>query len=654
MMLQMKKINIIRTFFLPAAISLLTIGCARMGNPDGGWYDDTPPHVVRSTPDDKGTNVKGKRVSIHFNEFIKIEDVQNKVIVSPPQLEAPEIKATAKRIVVDLVDSLKENTTYTIDFSDAITDNNEGNPMGNYTFTFSTGEVIDTMQVSGYALNAENLEPIKGILVGLYEDSTFADSTFHKIPMMRVSRTNGSGFFTIKGVAPGKYRARALKDADGNFLYDQKSETIGFSDEVIVPSSKPDIRQDTVWTDKLHIHDILRTEYTHFLPDDITLLCFQVLQTDRFLIKTERKDPEKIGLFFSYGNDSLPQIRGLNFEADSAFVIEPSQKKDTIYYWLRDSTLINQDTLRMELTYQMTDTTGVLVEKTDTIEALPKISYEKRHKQQLKEFEKWQKEQEKKKKKEEPYDSIMPKENLNVKINKSGSIAPNENIYFEFPVPLKSCITDFVHLYSMIDSVWYVAPHIFEQVNTRTFVLKAEWRPGVEYSLEIDSAAFVSIYDLANKPSKSGIKVKTEDDFSTILINITAPSDSGDVFVQLLNSSDKVVYQQPATNNTAEFFFVKPNKYYLRAFIDRNKNGIWDTGDYDKHQQAEPVYYYPEELECKAKWDVTREWNLEQIPRYRQKAKEITKQKPDEQKKLKNRNAERAAEKGIPAPSGNK
>ncbi len=651
MMFQMKKKNSLLTFLFLVAIGSLLTGCARMGNPDGGWYDDTPPHVVRSTPDDKGTNVKGRRVSINFNEYIKIEDAQNKVIVSPPQLEAPDIKATAKRIIVNLVDSLKENTTYTIDFSDAISDNNEGNPMGNYTFSFSTGDVIDTMEVSGYALNAENLEPIKGILVGLYEDSTFADSTFHKIPMMRVSRTNGSGFFTIKGVAPGRYRVRALQDADGNFLYDQKSETIGFSDEVIVPSSKPDFRQDTVWTDKLHIHDILRVGYTHFLPDDITLLCFQVPQTDRYLIKSERKEPEKIGLFFSYGSDSLPQIKGLNFEADSAFVIEPSQKKDTIYYWLRDTTLINQDTLRMELTYQMTDTTGVLIEKTDTLEALPKVSYEKRHKQELKELEKWQKEQEKKKKKEEPYDSIMPKENLNYKMDKGGSMAPNENIFFEFPVPLKSCQADSVHLYSMIDSVWYVAPHVFEQVNTRTFVLKAEWRPGVEYSLEIDSAAFVSIYDLVNKPSKSGIKVKTEDDFSTILINITAPADSGDIYVQLLNSSDKVIYQQKVTDNTAEFFYVKPNKYYLRAFIDRNKNGIWDTGDYDNHQQAEPVYYYHEELECKAKWDVTRNWTLEQMPRYRQKPKEITKQKPDEQKKLKNRNAERAAEKGIPVPS---
>lgn len=636
-------------FTLP---SFLFTSCARMGNPDGGWYDDTPPRVVRSTPDDGGTHVKGKRVTINFNEYIKIEDVQNKVIISPPQLEMPDIKATGKRIVITLNDSLKSNTTYTVDFSDAISDNNEGNPMGNYTFSFSTGEVIDTLQVSGYALDASNLEPIKGMLVGLYEDSTFADSTFHTIPMMRVSRTNGSGFFTIKGVAPGRYRIRALQDADGDFLHGQKSEVIGFNDVVIEPSVKLDSRQDTVWTDELHIKNIQRTEYLHYLPDDITLLCFQAPQTDRFLIKSERKDPEKIGLFFTYGSDSLPKTRGLNFEADSAFIIEASQKLDTVYYWLRDTTLINQDTLRMELTYQMTDTTGVLVQKTDTIEAIPKISYEKRMKEKKKDFEKWQKEQEKKKKKEEPYDSIMPQDPLKVKLSSNGMMAPNENVYFEFPVPLKTCIADSVHLYSMIDSVWYRAPHLFEQVGIRTYVLKAEWRPGIEYSLEIDSAAFESIYGLVNKPIKTGLKVRTEDDFSSLQVNVTTPADSGQVIIQLINGSDKVERQGIIDDGSVVFYYLKPGKYYIRAFIDFNKNGIWDTGDYDNHQQAEPVYYYQEALECKAKWDVTRDWKLDEKPRYRQKPLEITKQKPDQAKQLKNRNAERAADKGVPVPAG--
>jgi hypothetical protein len=618
-----------------------------MGNPDGGWYDDTPPRVIHSSPSDMGTNVKAKRVVINFNEFIKIEDAQNKVIVSPPQLEMPEIKATGKRIIVDLLDSLKENTTYTIDFSDAITDNNEGNPMGNYTFSFSTGTQIDTFQVSGYVLNAENLEPVKGMMVGLYDDSTCVDSTFHKTPMIRVSRTNGSGQFTIKGVAMGNYRIFALKDADGDFVYGQKSEDIAFTHDIVTPSSMPDIRQDTIWMDSLRISSINRIPYTHFLPDDVTLLSFQVPQTDRYLIKTERKEPEKIGLFFSYGSDTLPRLRGLNFDADNAFFIEASEKRDTIYYWLRDTALVNQDTLRIEATYMATDTTGLLTEKTDTIEALPKVPYAKRLKEQEKAFEKWQKEQEKKKKRGERYDSIMPVKHLNVKLNTSGQLSPLSNVYLEMPVPLDSCLEDSIHLYSMIDSVWYNAPHLFEQVSPLTYIIKAEWRPGIEYSLEIDSAAFRSIYGEVSKPIKQGIKIRTEDEFSTLMVNIPNMPDSGDIIVQLLDG-DKFVREVKVQDGTAEFYYVAPKKYYLRAYIDWNKNGEWDTGDYDADRQPEPVYYYHEEIECKAKWDVSRTWNLTERPLYRQKPGAITKQKPDQEKKLRDRNAQRAAEKGVP------
>ena len=211
---------------------LFAMACANIGSPDGGPYDETPPRVIASTPGNQATNANKQKIAIQFNEYIKIENASEKVVVSPPQTEAPNIRAVGKQVRIDLFDTLQPNTTYTIDFADAIVDNNEGNPMGNYTFSFSTGEHIDTMEVSGYVLNASDLEPIKGILVGLFEeneDGIVPDSLFLTHHFDRVSRTNGSGRFVIKGVARDRrYRAFALKDVDGNFMFTQKSELIAF------------------------------------------------------------------------------------------------------------------------------------------------------------------------------------------------------------------------------------------------------------------------------------------------------------------------------------------------------------------------------------------------------------------------------------------
>ena len=620
--------------------------CARMGSPDGGWYDDDPPQVISCSPEDKSTNVSSKKISILFDEYIKLEDATSKVIVSPPQLEMPEIKASGKKIIVELQDSLKENTTYTIDFSDAISDNNEGNPMGNYTYCFSTGEQIDTFEVSGYVLDASNLEPIKGILVGLYDD--LADSAFKTKPMLRVSRTDSRGRFAVKGIAPGTYRAYALQDVDGDFRFTQKSEMIAFDHNTFEPSSKPDVRTDTVWRDSLHIDALLKVPYTHFLPDDITLLAFTQIQTDRYLLKTERKEANKFSMFFTYGDSLLPVIKGLNFDADQAFVIETGEKQDTIHYWLRDTALINQDTLRMEVSYRMTDSLGVLVQQTDTLEVLAKVSYEKRQKEFAKEMERWQKEQEKKKKREEKYDSIYPVKPLDVKIAIPNAMAPDSKVSVEMPTPLVRCDTSAVHLYSMIDSVWYESTCVFQPIEhtIRYYEILADWRPGTEYSLEIDSAAFEDIYGLASAPYKQGIKVKNTDDFSTLTLKLSGVEADSLLVVQLMKSSDDPVKEVRAKDGKAVFTYVNPEKYYIRAFVDYNGNGIWDTGDYDADLQAEPVYYYPREIECKAKWDVTQQWNLTALPRYQQKPSAIIKQKPDADKKLKNRNAERARQLG--------
>ena len=640
----------------------LVAACARMGNPDGGWYDETPPRVVGASPTEKATGVKTRKLHIRFNEFIKIENATENVVVSPPQLESPDIKAGGKSIDIELKDSLKANTTYTVDFSDAITDNNEGNPLGNYTYSFSTGEHIDTMEVSGWVLAAENLEPVKGILVGLY--ANLADSAFRTQPMLRVAKTDGRGHFVIRGIAPGKYRVYALQDVDGDYHLTQKGEEMAFNREIIVPSSKPDVRQDTLWRDSLRIDSISRVSYTHFLPDNITLRAFTHVQTDRFFTKAERTLPECFSLVFTAGSNELPQLRGLNFNnAERAFIVMPTAKKDTITYWIKDSALINQDTLRMQMQYWSTDTTGQLRMKQDTIEVLAKTPYAKRLKEKQKKAEEWKKAQDKAQKKGEPFETEMRPEALKVEVKVNNSIAPDENVRIELPTPLQSLDSTKVHLYSKRDTLWYearyrirvregadsLAPVGTNLLHKRWLELQAEWKPGVEYSFELDSLALTDIYGTTSGKIKQGFKVREDKEFATLAVSLTALTDSN-VVVQLLNGQDAVVKQTRALAGTANFYYLQPATYYLRLFVDRNGNGRWDTGDFYRGEEPETVYYFPEEIECKANWDATRTWNPTAKPLNEQKPGKITKQKPDKGKSIKRRNRERAQELGIPLP----
>ncbi|MEG1545818.1 MAG: Ig-like domain-containing domain, partial [Bacteroides sp.] len=347
------------------ALSVGMYSCANIGRPDGGAYDELPPKFVKSIPLQGALNNTKKKIVIEFDEFIKLEKASEKVVVSPPQIQAPEIKPSGKKVTVSLQDTLKPNATYTIDFSDAIVDNNEDNPLGNFTFSFSTGGVIDTMEVAGVLLDASNLEPVKGMLMGLH--SNLSDSAFIKLPLDRVSRTDSRGKFSIRGVAPGSYRLYGLMDANQNFEFDQKSEAIAFNDSLIIPSLEERVRQDTIWKDTLTIDTIVEKRFTYYLPDHVVMRSFVEDATMQYFVKSERPKPQKFSFYFSAPADTLPTIRGFNFDAKDAFLIEKSLKNDTIHYWIKDSLLYKTDTLNMEVDYLYTDTLGMLVPKTDTL-----------------------------------------------------------------------------------------------------------------------------------------------------------------------------------------------------------------------------------------------------------------------------------------------
>ena len=632
---------------LPLLLMMVIIGysCASMGTPDGGPYDEMPPKFVGSSPRLHAVNVKDKKIELEFDEFIKLEKPSEKVVVSPPQLEQPEIKVVGKKVVAQLFDTLKHATTYTIDFSDAIVDNNEGNPMGNFTYSFSTGATIDTMEVSGAVLNAEDLDPIKGIQVGLHMNLN--DSALNTLPFDRVSRTDSRGRFSIRGVAPGKYRIYALMDGTQNYLYDSKTETVAFSDSIIIPSMMPATRQDTLWKDTLTIDTIKTVGYTRFMPDDIILRAFKEENTRQYLSRKERDKENHFILTFSAKADTLPTLKGLNFDEKDAFVIEANEGNDSICYWVKDSLVYQMDTLAIQVDYLYTDTLDQLVPKTDTLYLANKLTREQRDKLKKQEEEKKEKERKKREKKGE---APKPEPTLFLKMNVDAPSAfdINRNVVLSFDEPLARIDTSSIHVSVKEDTLWVEKPFILvaDSVIPRRYEILADWQPDREYQLKIDSTAITGLYGLHTDKVDQSFKVKKLDEYGTLFFNIRGVNQPA--IVELLDAAGKVIRQQRVTpEGTADFYYLAPNtKYYVRMFMDRNGNGKWDTGNVEKRMQPEEVYYLPKSWEMKANFDFEETWDIHSTPVDKQKLDEIKKQKPEEVKKVQERNKERAKKLG--------
>ena len=619
--------RLIRKVLAVVTVIAALYSCASIGRPDGGPLDETPPRFIGSTPAAGALNNTKTKVSLSFDEFIKLEKANEKVVISPPQVQQPEIKASGKKISVNLLDSLNPNTTYTIDFSDAIVDNNEGNPLGNFAFTFSTGSVIDTMEVSGTLLEASNLEPVKGMLVGMH--SNLSDTAFTKLPFDRVARTDSRGHFTIRGVAPGKYRIFGLMDADQNFAFSQKSEALAFNDSLVIPRWEERIRQDTTWVDSLTIDTVVERKYTYYLPDNVILRSFKEDLFSQYLMKNERLTPEKFTLYFAAKADTLPVLKGLNFDERDAFIIEKNLTNDTIHYWVRDSLLYKQDTLSLSLNYLYTDTLNQLVPRTDTLNLVAKT------------VKKAVDEPKKKKKKKGEEEEPEPTKFLHVSTYIPSTMDVYDYISLSFDEPIASFDSAAIHLKQKVDTLWEDIPFAFEQdsLKLRKYNLYYDWEPGKEYEFSVDSTAFHGIYGLFTDKIKQNIKVRSLEEYGAIYFNVSGCDSIA--FVELLDTQDKVVRKVPVVNGQADFYFLNPGKYCARLVNDTNGNGVWDSGEYETKRQPEMVYYYPQILEPKANWEVEQTWDVKALPLDKQKPDELKKQKPDEDKKKRDRNNNR-------------
>lgn len=601
------------------------VSCANIASPTGGLYDEAPPRMLKSNPNNNALNVNKKIIEIEFDENIKIEKPAEKVIITPPQISLPIIKSIGKKAIVELEDDLLENTTYTIDFTDAIVDNNEGNPLENFSLAFSTGNVLDTLAVSGTVLSAENLEPAQGIYVGMH--SNLEDTAFTQVPFEKISRTDSRGRFTVRGLAAGKYNIFALKDDNRDYKYDSPLETIAFLDSIIVPSSMTAVRQDTIFKDSVTVDSIKTIDYTRFMPDDLLLRSFQSGFKRKYREKHERTIREKLMVYFA-APSQIPSFKLITpTRADSSwYVIEKSKGNDTISLWITDSLIYKQDTIMLKMDYLKTDTLNRDVIETDTLRFLykePRLSRK-----------------EKKKEKEDEEKEEIKFLNVTQTIKSAHEVyAP---IYIDFEHPVIDFDSSKVFLEHEKDSVFTSVPFKFstDSINPRKFKIEHKWEPGDKYKFKIDSASVHSIYGLFNDKIDQSFGIKTLDQYGNLLFTIHGLPDSVVSYVELLDQADKPFRKVRVKNNEALIFDIDPGKIYARLFIDENGDGEWTTGNYDKKRQPEMVYYYPKPYEIRAYTDHEEDWNLLSLPLDKQKPVDILKNKPEEKKK-RNLNEER-------------
>lgn len=593
--------------------------CANIGNPSGGPIDKTPPIFMRSNPTPNAVNVKDRKIEIFFDEIVTLKDPSTKIIVSPAQTEMPRMSALGRKVTVELVDSLLPNTTYTIDFSNSIQDNNEGNAIDNFAFAFSTGSVIDSMRVSGYVLDSRTLEPMQSVVVGL--QSNLADSAFHKEKLQRVALTNDRGQFTIRNVSPGSYHIFALKDLDRDYKFGNPTEDIAFLDSIIVPSIGSREAADTVYNDLNEIDTIMRATRPAYFPNDILLSMFNEDRKSQYLANNLRVDSTRISLTFAAASDTLPSLSivGRNDVPDQWYTLERSQTNDTLTYWIRPPHLVSADTLMVATTYLRTDTASNLSWGTDTL----KFTF--------------QRQKAKKKKKNEETDSLEQIRFMELHPLANGTQEVYAPLLLQTGTPIERYSREAFHLQRKLqnDTIFYPAEIKSialrdSTLNRRDLMLKVDWEPGAAYTLAVDSLAMTDIYGLQTKPLKVDFNVRKMEEYGNIVFNITAVRDSA--IVELLDGTEKIVLRAPVKNHRAELLNLLPGKYYARLFIDRNGNGKYDTGNYDMHLQPEETVYYPGAINLKKNWDVEQTWDIYATPIDKQKPEAIKKNKPERKK----------------------
>jgi hypothetical protein len=583
--------------FLPLLIGvsffylIFYTSCANIGSPTGGVKDTIPPVVVKTVPVLRGTNFKGTDLRFTFDEYIIPDEIREKLVISPPMKKKPVIKMKGKTLIVEFAEDLRKDASYSLDFKDAVADNNEKNPIKDFRFSFSTGSTFDSLRVAGYVKNALTQEPVEKALVMLHHQldyTAFVDS----IPDY-IATTDKDGLFMIDNIAKGNYRLYAIMDADNSLTYNQTAEPIAFADSIIVPSSRFVSKNDTIVKGN---DTIVVSGHVDYSPSPQYLMMFEENKFDQYLDSYHRNQANKCDFYFT---ESLSDSFRINLidpipTNDWKFV-ESNLKRDSITVWITDTLISRRDTLLFEVKYEMLDSLNQMVTNLDTVEMVyeaPKTPKPKKKKNEV---------------------AIVPTIVLMTNISASGHDL-YRRINIEAPEPLLSFDTTKVRLYSMVDTVKTKIPIVVEKDTNsiRKYFIEHHWEPDANYWFQIDSAAARNIYGNPSLKVDQKFKTQKEDYYGKIVLTISKLN--GPAIVQLLtNDKDEKILQkiQILENGKIEFPYLKPEKYKIRIILDSNKNGKWDTGYLAENLQPERVIYYPKVIKIRSNFEIKESWQIE-------------------------------------------
>ena len=585
-------IRIFHFFVLLLAVILLTGRCANVAQgPGGGPKDTIPPIMLATMPEFYSVNQSPSKVVLRFNEYVQVKDAAKNVVVSPPSIRRPEVRIRGKTVQVVFDDTLRSNTTYTIDFGASISDLNEGNPFPPFRFVFSTGATIDSMMLTGKVLDAYTKEPVPAALVALYEDRS--DTAIYKTLPVVIARTDNWGYFTLQNIKPIPYNMVAFVDKNNNLKYDAGNEVLAFLDSTVLPV--------TVISDYKSLLTAIDPKDTAQLlarPYEWELYASTEKVGKQFLKEQELTGKRQITLVFGQPHavvDSL-NLKGI---AASDMVVERSRFSDTLIYWITAANL--PDTLSAQITYRRTDSLDLLSPFTAPLRL------------QVKKEEKPDGKKDKDKEPEDP--KLVPS------INYSGETIMKKGVLLKFPTLLSRTDLSKVQLWKKdARDKELQTPESFtltpDSIYIRQYRLQAKWQTGTSYELLLLPEAFTDIYGLANDSITKSIITENPDKYSSIKFAITG-IESEQIIVQLLNEKkDRVLREEIITaNGTVEMDYLKAGKYTLRLIRDDNKNGIWDPAVYLERRQPELAEFYTlpdgkEVIELPDNTDITQQVNI--------------------------------------------